>query len=228
MENQTKVYDASSKPNKNFYNKCYLISLLLCAAFGTVQFGWSLGAWNVTFVPYGEVSGWDFDGDEATNKQTLIQSITTLGSAIGAMFSGPFLAIGRWRCLILGHLLCIVAGILSLIMNFPCLLIGRFIYGLAAGAFSVFCPKYIAEVSPVELRGETGSLTQLGVTLGIMVCFFAGWITTPETIEEKQFFVDVMFGIPIVISIVNIALLVIVFPYDTPPMLFKNGNEEKL
>lgn len=32
-----------------------------------------------------------------------------------------------------------------------------------------------------------------------------------------------MFGFPIVVAVINIALLVLVFPYDTPPMLYKNG-----
>jgi len=39
------------------------------------------------------------------------------------------------------------------------LCIGRFIYGVSVGAFSVFCPKYIAEVSPIEVKGPAGALT---------------------------------------------------------------------
>jgi major inositol transporter-like SP family MFS transporter len=79
--------------------------------------------------------------------------VTTLGAAIGSMFSGPVLELGRWKCLMFGNVLCIVAAILSMIPNYPCLIIGRFVYGYAAGAFSVFCPKYISEVSPVEIKG---------------------------------------------------------------------------
>ena len=117
----------------------------------------------------------------------------TLGSAIGALFSGPILEIGRWKCLILGNILCIVAAVISMILNWPCLIIGRFIYGYAAGAFSVFCPKYISEVSPVEVQGQTGSLVQVSVTMGILVCFFAGWIVTPDTESQEFWFIQVMF-----------------------------------
>jgi len=46
-----------------------------------------------------------------------------------------------------------------MIQNLPCLIIGRFLYGLASGAFSVFCPKYISETSPIEVKGQAGSLT---------------------------------------------------------------------
>ena len=36
---------------------------------------------------------------------------------------------------------------------------GRFVFGAAAGAFSLFCPKYLAEVSPTEYKGPIGSLS---------------------------------------------------------------------
>ena len=34
------------------------------------------------------------------------------------------------------------------------LIIGRFVFGFACGSFSVFCPKYIAETSPLEIKGK--------------------------------------------------------------------------
>lgn len=38
-----------------------------------------------------------------------------------------------------------------------------------------------------------------------------------------------MFGaIPIIISVLNMAVLVFVYPFDTPPMLYKKGHQEKL
>ena len=38
-------------------------------------------------------------------------------------------------------------------------LAGRFLFGLAGGAFSVFVPSFINEVTPTELKGPFGSAT---------------------------------------------------------------------
>lgn len=127
----------------------------------------------------------------------------------------------------LGNLLCVVSAVISMIINFPCLVIGRFIYGVAAGSFSVFCPKFISEMSPVEVSGQTGSAVQLSVTLGIFICFATG-LSVKETDDQRFWFIEIMFGVPIVISIVNVFLLVTVFNYDSPPMMLKKGETEKL
>ena len=52
----------------------------------------------------------------------------------------------------------LVASGLCMINNPSVILCGRFFYGMAAGAASVFCPKYVAETAPVEYRGPFGTL----------------------------------------------------------------------
>jgi len=103
-----------------------------------------------------------------------VQSVTTAGSAIGALCSGPVASIGRWKCLLITNFIVIVAASLTLIQYFPCLLAGRFLYGLASGSFSVFCPKYISETAPIEIRGPAGGLTQICITFGILLSFAIG------------------------------------------------------
>jgi len=85
--------------------------------------------------------------------------VTTAGSAFGALFSGPVASIGRWKCLLFTNFFVIVGAGLCCIQNWECLIVGRFVYGLAAGSFSVFCPKYISETAPVEVRGPAGGMT---------------------------------------------------------------------
>jgi hypothetical protein len=48
------------------------------------------------------------------------------------------------------------------------------LFGAAAGAFSLFCPKYLAEVAPTEYKGPIGALSQLCVTFGILLPFGLG------------------------------------------------------
>lgn len=80
----------------------------------------------------------------------------TLGGLIGALFGGPVLALGRWESLIIANICIIIGTSLSLIPVFSILLIGKFIYGLGAGAFNVFAPKMISEMAPNEINALAG------------------------------------------------------------------------
>lgn len=90
------------------------------------------------------------------------------------------------------------------------ILIGRFILGMSAGSFSVFCPKFVAEMAPAEYRGPFGSLNQLMCTVGIFVVACLG-IPLPATpfddhTPENEFLIKqywrVIWGIPIVIAFI--------------------------
>ena len=96
------------------------------------------------------------------------------GCAVGALGAGPLLGMGRWWCLLLTNLLVIGGSGLCLIENYTSLLIGRFIFGMATGGFSVFCPKVISEVAPTEIKGPAGSLSQICITFGILLPFGFG------------------------------------------------------
>lgn len=134
-----------------------------------LQFGLSIAQWNTVTDAYAEIFQWD--KDEKTTKQTAVQSITTAGSAIGALFSGPVMKIGRWKCIMLTNILVLSGSVLSVFQNMFCLYAGRFLFGMAAGAFTVFCPKYISEVAPIEVKGPAGALSQIFCTFGILVPF---------------------------------------------------------
>ncbi|XP_017882767.1 LOW QUALITY PROTEIN: solute carrier family 2, facilitated glucose transporter member 8-like, partial [Ceratina calcarata] len=52
--------------------------------------------------------------------------------------------------------------------------IGRFILGLASGAFCVLVPMYMAEIGEKEIRGCLGSYEQLLGTAGVLLSYIAG------------------------------------------------------
>lgn len=84
--------------------------------------------------------------------------------------AGPVAHIGRWKCLILCNLIAIIGGTFSLIYSqFLLLCFGKFLYGVACGGFSFYCPKYIGECSPKEISGPSGSMFQVTVCLGLFV-----------------------------------------------------------
>lgn len=49
------------------------------------------------------------------------------------------------------------------------LIIARFIVGLASGLTTSTLPMYMAELSPLQLRGTLGVLCSMGVTGGVVV-----------------------------------------------------------
>ena len=97
----------------------------------------------------------------------------------------------------------------------------------------------VNETSPTEMKGPLGALTQILITVGIMISFFLG-IPIPDIkqyIDGKYypdgsipgFFINrsfesdnywrIMFSLPIAFSLIQILLLLTVFNYDTPKFL---------
>lgn len=67
-----------------------------------------------------------------------------------------------------------VGAALSLIINLPTLMVGRFIHGFGAGGFSNLVAIMINEVSPPEVRGRTGVLIQIIINVGLFVAALIG------------------------------------------------------
>lgn len=85
--------------------------------------------------------------------------MTSVGSAIGALGSGVFAKYGKWNCVFYTNIIVMIGAGITLIPNDYSMVVGRFIYGMASGAFSVFVPLYINETAPLELKGPLGVLT---------------------------------------------------------------------
>ena len=58
---------------------------------------------------------------------------------------------------------------ITLINNSGVILVGRFIFGMAAGTFTVICPKFVSELSPPEYKGPFGAVSQFMCTVGIFL-----------------------------------------------------------
>ena len=98
-------------------------------------------------------------------------SLVQIGGTLGSLTAGAFTKYGKKRCIhianlisIIGCILIISSGPYGLKDYYPAdgtgylylLLIGRFIYGIGAGCFTVFVNSFISEVSPNELTGPMG------------------------------------------------------------------------
>jgi MFS family permease len=142
-----------------------------------------IGSWNAASGAYAKKDNWD--DDETNTKIMIVQSVTTAGAAIGALFSGNIAFLGRWNCILIANAVLVVGVCFTFVVVFWVLCVGRFIYGISVGGFSVFCPKYIAETAPIEVKGPAGALTQVCVTFGILIAFTVG-IGIGDADEDDQ------------------------------------------
>lgn len=99
-------------------------------------------------------------GESTTSTwSAVVTTVCSIGAAIGAISSGTLAKYGKWKCIVLNNIVvCVGAGI-TLIPNEYVMTVGRFIYGISNGAFSVFVPLYINETAPIELKGPLGVMT---------------------------------------------------------------------
>jgi hypothetical protein len=104
---------------------------------------------------------------------TILNALFVLGGMIGALSSKFVLdRLGRKKGILFNFLITIIASILvfiSPIIKSPeCLVISRFLYGIQGGMACSLIPTYLSEISPTSLRGRTGVLPQLFITIGIL------------------------------------------------------------
>lgn len=108
-------------------------------------------------------------------------SANALGAALGALIGGP-LTDKYGRKLIFSYdLLIYMIGVLLIAFsfNFPMLLIGTIITGVAVGAGVPVSWTYIAEESPEKKRAAHVGTTQLAWSIGPMITFFLAVVLAP-------------------------------------------------
>lgn len=152
-------------------NTSLLFYLVFIATLGPLQFGFHLGELNaaqpsiVHDIPM-DASRWG-----------LVQSSFTIGGLLGALLGGPLATkYGRlfgMRLLTAALFLGPVAEALA--QTISTLTLGRFVSGTGAGAATVICPVYVAEVAPLAQRGLFGAFTQVMINLGIVIAQLLGY-----------------------------------------------------
>src|ERR1700686_3193672 len=104
-------------------------------------------------------------------------AMALVGTIIGAMSAG--IPGQRWgaretlRVLAVFYVLSALGCAFA--VNWPMLLIARFIGGLGIGGSSVLGPVYIAELAPAKLRGRLVGLFQVNIVLGILLAYFSNY-----------------------------------------------------
>ena len=74
------------------------------------------------------------------------------GVGLGSLISGVILKNGRIKIIIVCNIISIVATFMSIWLNWPLMLIGRFIFSFASGIAVAASPKIVEETVPIHLN----------------------------------------------------------------------------
>ncbi|KAF5269942.1 hypothetical protein FQR65_LT05741 [Abscondita terminalis] len=151
----------------------YLAALSVC--LGSVATGAVLG-WTSNIS--GEMKQGSFN-DIPINDDNLgwIGSFATLGAMVMCFPIGIMCdKFGRKLAMLLLTVPFIIGWLLIIFANsIGMVYAGRFITGMAGGAFCVSAPLYTSEIAEKEIRGALGSYFQLLLTVGILFSYIVGW-----------------------------------------------------
>lgn len=115
--------------------------------------------------------------------------------------------------------------LLTLFPNFYTLIAGRIIQGLCVGLYSALVPLFVNEISPMEVAGRLGALNQLLIVSGIVITNLIA-LFVPSTGTEIIGWWRIIFGIPILIALLQIVLLLFVYKNETPRYLILQGRDD--
>lgn len=213
-----------------------LACVTLVSAFGSsFQYGY-----NVSVINNPEVIMKNFYNQTYFNRtsnfmdssfQTLLWSLTVsmfpLGGFFGSLMVGPLVnKCGRKGTLLVNNIFSIVPAILmgtsKVAKTFEVIILSRIIVGICAGLSSNVVPMYLGEMSPKNLRGATGVVPQLFITIGILAAQVLGLTKILGTIEGWPVLLGLT-GIPAVVEL----LLLPFFPESPRYLLIQKGNEEQ-
>ena len=144
---------------------------------------------------------------------------------IGGMCSGSLIKYGKMKMMVATNgLLCFSIGV-CMIQNIYFITIGRFIWGVCAGAFTVFSTTFHQELVPHEISGPLGGLPAFYLCFGevIPACLSMGLAIDPKSTyveDPSNFFVTqywrVIWLIAGAIGFLQSALLLSCFRFETP------------
>lgn len=159
----------------------------------------------------------DYDFPVNVSQGDWVSSVINLGAAAVCFPIGLIMdAIGRKKtmlCLVLpftlGWLLITFAS------NIGMLIAGRFITGVAGGAFCVTAPAYTSEIAQDSIRGTLGSYFQLMITIGILFAYAVGSYTSVFVFNLLCTAIPIIFGI------------VFFFMPESPNFLVVKGRDDE-
>ena len=165
VRSESEIGDASGQ------SLSYVILLSAITAISGFLFGYNTAVINgVLLFLRGQFATSDLQAEIATSA-VLVGAL--LGAAGASMVGDRY---GRKKSLMFSAVLFTISPLAAAAANSVAVFsAARLLCGLAIGLGSVLTPVYIAEISPSKHRGALVSLNQLGIVIGILAAYLAGW-----------------------------------------------------
>lgn len=156
-------------------NTKYAVACSLFASLGGLTFGYDQGVISNILVMRDFVHRFPLSPFQVG----LLTAFLELGALVGALQAGVFAdKYSRRHSIVLASVIFCVGSLLQTVASsVGVLMLGRAIGGVGIGALSMLCPLYISEMSSPETRGSLTSLEQFSIVLGVVIGFWAGFIT---------------------------------------------------
>ncbi|XP_022688354.1 glucose transporter type 1-like isoform X1 [Varroa jacobsoni] len=212
---------------------CALVLAIFASVLGMFQFGYNIGVVN---APQKIIE--DFIQDVYVRRGSRIGpssagwllAITVSIFCIGGMaggFSGGVVAnrFGRKGGMLANNALGIAGGLLMGLAkpcsSFELLILGRLVIGFNCGLNTALVPMYLLEISPLPLRGGLGTVSQVGVTVGMLLSQILG---LPVILGTKDGW-PYLLAIAVVPAVLQLALLPLC--PESPRFLLFTRNQER-
>ncbi len=146
----------------------------LFVAFGGILFGYDTGTISGILAMDYWVREFAEDGrtDITASQESLIVSILSLGTFLGALLAAPVAdGLGRRLGLIFSAGVVFNLGVIlqTIATDQDLFIAGRFFAGMGVGLVSAMVPLYQSETSPKWIRGAIVGTYQLAITIGLFL-----------------------------------------------------------
>lgn len=186
------------------------------ATLGAVAFGTVMG-WSTAAGEGGVNLAAEYEIPISLSEFSWIGSILNLGAAAICVPIGILAdLIGRKiSMLILVVPFMIGWGLVIWANSVVMFYVGRFLLGVAGGAFCVTAPIYTGEIAEPEIRGSLGSYFQLMLTIGILIAYVLGSFISLKLLSIISAVIPLIF------------FAIFFFMPETPVYYLMKGNESE-
>ncbi|KDQ19558.1 hypothetical protein BOTBODRAFT_28136 [Botryobasidium botryosum FD-172 SS1] len=211
-------------------NKWAGILMTVFAAFGGILYGYDTGViggvkeMHNFLVTFGAKPNAQGNLALSTGTESLIVSILSAGTFVGALIAGPTAdTLGRKLGIIVACLVFSVGVAMQTASTaVPLFVVGRVFAGLGVGMVSCLVPMYQSECAPKWIRGAVVSCYQFAITIGLLLASCVNKGTQNRNDHSS-------YQIPIALQFIWAAILaggMACLP-ESPRFLLKRGREER-
>ncbi|KAG8826877.1 hypothetical protein FRC19_006996 [Serendipita sp. 401] len=160
---------------KGLLHTKYAVFCSLFASIGGVTFGYDQGVISNILVMRDFMHRFPLSPFQTG----LLTAVLELGALFGALEAGIFAdKYSRRSSIILASVIFCVGSLFQTVASsVEVLMLGRAVGGVGIGALSMLCPLYISEMASPETRGSLISLEQFSIVFGVVLGFWAGFLT---------------------------------------------------